>query len=458
MKSNYINSDDINSILGSSIKKMSFSGAAIDSREVKKNNIFFALKGKNTDGHKFLDMAFKNGARLAVVSKIQKNIKIPQIKVFNVHKAMIKLARKYREDLEGKIIAITGSIGKTGTKDALKKIIPKEYKVFCSRKSFNNNIGLPLEILNMSKKNDFGIFELGMNHKNELSRLTKILQPDIACILNIAYVHGGNFKSIREIALAKSEILNSSNNLKLVILNHDDKYFSLMKKESKKNYPKPILSFGKTNNSDVHLKKVTKKKNNLQLRVSLKNKKIINYNLNYTHEHLTSNSLAIISCLESLKLKPSYIKNYKKINLTSGRGNLLDLKVNNKKIEILDHSYNASPESYNATLRSFNNLNHRNKIYIIGEMFELGKKSHFYHKSLFRYVKSLSKKNCFFVGRQFKLIKEIKNNKEVRVFSDVNELINKFDYEICFNSIIYIKGSNAVGLNRFINHIKNNIK
>ena len=83
---------------------------------------------------------------------------------------------------------------------------------------------------------------------------------------------------------------------------------------------------------------------------------------------------------------------------------------------------------------------------------------HIYHKSLFRYVKSLSKKNCFFVGRQFKLIREIRYNKEVRVFSDVNELINKFDYEICFNSIIYIKGSNAVGLNKFISHIKNKIK
>ena len=137
MKSNYINSDDINLILGSNIRKMSFSGAAIDSREVKKNNIFFALKGKNTDGHKFLDKAFENGARLAVVDKIQKNIKIPQIKVFSVHRTMIKLARAYRKDLEGKIIAITGSVGKTGTKDALKKIIPKEYRVFCSRKSFN---------------------------------------------------------------------------------------------------------------------------------------------------------------------------------------------------------------------------------------------------------------------------------------------------------------------------------
>ncbi len=94
MRSSYINSDDINSILGSNIKKMSFSGAAIDSRQVKKNNIFFALKGKNTDGHKYLDKALKNGARLAVVNKIQKNIKIPQIKVHSVHRTLIKLASK----------------------------------------------------------------------------------------------------------------------------------------------------------------------------------------------------------------------------------------------------------------------------------------------------------------------------------------------------------------------------
>ncbi len=458
MKNSHINSDDINSILGSNIKKMSFSGVAIDSRQVKKNNIFFALKGKNTDGHKYLDKAFKNGARLAVVDKIQKNIKIPQIKVLSVHRAMIKLAREYRKDLKGKIIAITGSVGKTGTKDALKKIIPKEYKVFCSRKSFNNNIGLPLEILNMSKKNKIGIFELGMNHRNELSKLTKMLQPDISCILNISYVHGGNFKSIREIALAKSEILNSSNNLKLVILNHDDKYFSLLKKESRKNYPKPILSFGKTSRSDIQLEKVIRRKSDLRLSVFLKNKKIINYNLPYTHEHLISNTLATIGCLESLNLKSNYIKNYRKIDLTSGRGNLLDLKISNKNVKILDHSYNASPESYNATLKSFNNLKHRNKIYIIGEMFELGEKSYFYHKSLFSSVQSLSKKKCFFVGKQFKLIREIRYNKEVRVFSDVNELINKFDYEICLNSIIYIKGSNAVGLNKFISHIKKNIK
>ena len=117
----------------------------------------------------------------------------------------------------------------------------------------------------MSKKDDIGIFELGMNHKNELSKLTKILQPDISCILNIAFVHGGNFKSIQDIALAKSEILNSSRGLKSIILNRDDKYFSLMKRESKKNYFKPIISFGKSKDSNVQLKKVIRKKNKLNI-------------------------------------------------------------------------------------------------------------------------------------------------------------------------------------------------
>ncbi len=454
MKNNYLNSEIINSILDKKINEMYFSGAAIDSRQVKKNNIFFALKGKHTDGHQYIDEAFKNGAKLAVVERIQKKIKHPQIKVLNVHRAMIKLSKLYREELKGKIIAITGSVGKTSTKDALYKIISKKYKVFHSRKSFNNNIGLPLEILNMSKKDDIGIFELGMNHKNEISKLTKILQPDVSCILNIAYVHGGNFKSIRDIALAKSEILNSSNKLKSVILNRDDKYYSLMKSESEKNYFKPILTFGKSKSSNIQLKKVVRQKNNLLISASLKNTKIINYKLPHTHEHLISNSLAMISCLEALNLKTNLIKHFGKIELTSGRGNLIKIEKGNKSFRVFDHSYNASPESYSATLKSFNNLKHSSKIFIIGEMFELGKESHYYHNSLYKLVKSLNFKHCYFVGRQFKLIKELKLNKNNNLLYDVNELIDKFDYEICHNSIIYIKGSNAVGLSRFINHIK----
>ena len=454
MKNDYLNSKGINLILDKKIKEMSFSGAAIDSKQVKKSNIFFALKGKNTDGHHYLNEAFKNGASLAIVEKIQRKIKHPQIKVHNVHRAMINLAKYYRNELKGTIIAITGSVGKTGTKDALSKIIAKKYKIFCSRKSYNNNIGLPLEILNMSKKDDIGIFELGMNHKNELSKLTKILQPDISCILNIAFVHGGNFKSIQDIALAKSEILNSSRGLKSIILNRDDKYFSLMKRESKKNYFKPIISFGKSKDSNVQLKKVIRKKNKLFLSVSLQNAKIVNYTLPNTHEHLISNSLAIISSLQALNLKTSFIKDYGKLELTSGRGNLLKIKKGNQNFKIIDHSYNASPESYFATLKSFNNQNNNSKIYIIGEMFELGKKSHYYHNSLFRLMTSFNSKHCYYVGKQFNLIRELSLNKKNNLFHDVNELIDKFNYEICNNSIIYVKGSNAVGLSKFINHIK----
>lgn len=454
MKNSFINSFEINKILGTKLKEIHFSGASIDSRVIKKNNIFFALKGKNTDGHSYLEMAFKRGATLAFVKKRQKNIKGHQIKVNNVHSAMVKLAKYYRSNLRGKILAITGSIGKTGTKDALFNIIPKKHRVFHSRKSFNNIIGLPLEILNMSKKDDYGIFELGMNHKNELSKLTRILQPDIACILNISYVHGGNFNSIRDIALAKSEILNSSSNLKSIILNRDDKFFSLMKKEAKKNYDKPIISFGKSKYSDIQLEGVIRYKNSLMLNISINNDKKFKFKLPFTHEHLISNSLAIISCLKSMKLKTNYIKNYSKVNLTSGRGNIIKTKIGNKNVYILDHSYNASPESFRSTLTSFNNYEHKKKIYIIGEMFELGKKSYFYHHALFKFIKSFNPEYFFLIGKQFKFVKDMKIDNKYSFFENVEDLIKKFNYDICSNSIIYIKGSNAVGLNKFINHLK----
>ena len=455
MKDIYISSEDINNILGVKLKKLIFTGAAIDSRLVKKNNIFFAIKGKKTDGHKYLDMAFKKGASLAIVEKIQRKLKKPQIKVNNVHKTMIRLAKFHRNNLEGMIIAITGSIGKTGTKDALFNIIPKTYKVFHSRKSFNNHIGLPLEILNMSKNHHYGIFELGMNHKNELSKLTSILQPNIACILNVSYVHGGNFNSIREIAYAKSEILNSSKNMKTVILNQDDKFFSLMKRESKNNYEKKIISFGKSKGSSIRLNNLTKCKGNLKLDVLMYKKQFIKYNLPFTHAHLILNSLAIVSCLDSMNLNVNFIKNYGKTDLTSGRGNLIKTKIKNKNVNILDHSYNASPESFSETIKSFHNYNHKNKIYIIGEMFELGKKSSYYHNALYKLIISLNSKNCFFVGKQFNFIKKSNIKRKYDVFLNTTDLIEKFDYDICYNSIIYIKGSNAVGLNKFISHIKN---
>ena len=235
MKKNFINSKDLNLVFGSNLKILNITGAEIDSRNVKRGNIFFAIDGKKNNGHNFLKQAEKKGASVAIVKRKSNKIKIPQIKVSDTHKALIKLAEYYRSLLKGKIIGITGSVGKTSTKDSLHYILSKSKKTYCSRKSFNNNFGVPLEILNMPKETEVGIFELGMNHKNEIKKLSKIAKPEIAIILNVHHVHSKNFNSLKEIALAKSEIFTSVNCVNTLIINRRIDNFSIIKNLAKKN-------------------------------------------------------------------------------------------------------------------------------------------------------------------------------------------------------------------------------
>ena len=171
MTKDFITSKDLNLVFGTDLRMLNITGAEIDSRNIKCGNIFFAIDGKNNDGHNFLKQAEKKGASIAIVERKSNKIKIPQIKVSDTHKALIKLAKYYRSLLKGRIIGITGSVGKTSTKDCLYYILSKSKKTYCSRKSFNNDFGLPLEILNMPKRTELGIFELGMNHKNEIKKL-----------------------------------------------------------------------------------------------------------------------------------------------------------------------------------------------------------------------------------------------------------------------------------------------
>ena len=201
MKEKFITSEDLNLVFGTNLKRLSITGTAIDSRNIKRGNIFFAIDGKHNDGHNFLQQAEKKGASIAVVKRKSNKIKIPQIIVSDTHKALIVLAKYYRSLFKGKIIGITGSVGKTSTKDTLYYILSKSKKTYCSRKSFNNDFGVPLEILNMSNQTEIGIFELGMNHKNEIKKLSKILKPEIAIILNVNHVHSENFSSLKEIAI-----------------------------------------------------------------------------------------------------------------------------------------------------------------------------------------------------------------------------------------------------------------
>ena len=453
MKKNFISSKDLNLVFGSDLKVLNITGAEIDSRNVKRGNIFFALDGKKNNGHDFLRQVEKKGASLAIVKRRSNKIKIPQIKVSNTHTALIKLAKYYRSLFKGKIIGITGSVGKTSTKDSLHYILSKSKKTYCSRKSFNNNFGLPLEILNMPKETEVGIFELGMNHKNEIKELSKIAKPEIAIILNVHHVHSKNFNSLKEISLAKSEIFTEVNSVKTLIINRKIKNFSTIKSLAKKKSIKDVITFGDKKNSDIFITKKKRIRSELLIETCIKNLGKISYRINQEQEILEINLLAIIGTLSALRVNLALIKRIKDLHLTEGRGETKSISFKNKRLKITDHAYNASPVSMSATIKYFSAINKKNKIFIIGDMNELGRKSPTYHEQIFKLALSQSFNYCLFIGSKFYKLKKINKEKNVVFFYNVEQLLEKIDIFIKEDCSLFIKGSNSIKLNKVIEYL-----
>ena len=220
--------------------KTRINNASINSKEIKKNDIFFAIKGKNKNGNLFVKDAFRRGASLAIVNKSKKEPK--QIKVKDTLKFLTESSTLLRDNSLSKIIAITGSCGKTSLKEIVGKTLNKISNATYSQKSFNNKFGVPLSLFNLKHNDEFGIFEIGMDRKGEIDYLSKILKPEVGVITNISYAHVKNFKNIKQIALAKSEIIKNLKDGGSIVLNADDQFYYLHKKLAQKRKIK-IYSF-----------------------------------------------------------------------------------------------------------------------------------------------------------------------------------------------------------------------
>ena len=453
MNQNFITSKDLNLVFGSNLKNLKITGVEIDSRKIKRGNIFFAIEGKNNDGHNFIQQAKDKGAVLALVERKSNKIQIPQIKVSDTHKALIKLAKYYRSLFKGKLVAITGSVGKTSTKDYLHYILSQSHLTYCSRQSFNNDFGLPLEILNMPKTTEIGIFELGMNHKNEIKKLSKIAQPEIAIILNVHHVHSKNFNSLKDIALAKSEIFTAVDSVKTLIINRNIEHFSLVKNLAKKKFIKNIISFGDKKNSELYVTKKKKDKSTMVINAKIKGLQSISFKIENNQEILEMSFLAMLGVLNTLKLDLNLIKKIRDLKLTEGRGQIKNISFKGKKLKIVDHAYNASPVSMFATIKSFSSMNKSNNIFIIGDMNELGQKSSSYHNQIFKLALNQSFDYCIFIGNKFYKLKKLNKKKNIFFFYNVNYFINKIETFITKDCSIFVKGSNSIKLNKVIEYL-----
>jgi len=397
----------------------------IDSRSISKGSIFFAIKGENFDGNKFANEALDKGAKMAVIDSddINFNNNSNIIKVDDSLKTLQDLALFHRKSVKSKIIAITGSNGKTTTKELIHSILSTSYKTISTDGNFNNHIGVPLSLLKIKDGAEFSVIELGANNFGEINFLSKITEPDYGYITNFGKAHLEGFKNISGVIKGKTELYNwLIENDKTLILNYDDP--EQLKFKSSNHF-----SFGSKLNSK-HVFETIDSKN-----VTVKCDGIV-YKTNLYGDYNFSNICCAISIGLEFGIKPKLIQ--EKLKYYSSKNNRSELiKINNKNI-VLD-AYNANPTSVEFAIKSFIK-NKGTKAIVLGDMFELGENSAIEHKKIIDITDELNIDRCIFIGEEFFKLKQdsVKNIffKTKQDFYELGDIIKEEN--------ILIKGSRGM--------------
>ncbi len=449
---NFIENKKILEMIKKGLKLKNFHGLAIDSRVTKKNNIFLTIKGKRNDGFKFISQALKKGAKYIITSKKINRFKNKIIKVDNEKFFLNTFASLKRINSKAKIIAITGSAGKTSLKNLAKDLLKNFGETHCSPKSYNNHFGVPLSLSSLNKKHKYGIFEVGMSKPGEINNLSRLIKPHIGIITNIGEAHIENFNNLKGIADAKGEILNNIKKGGTVILNRDDKFFRYLSEKAQIRRIK-VISFGISKKSDVYpLTNIKKHKyDKVSIKVIDETIKLNNNNLNIY------NVLSSLALLKELNLNlEKIVSHYKNYLPTEGRGKIHNIKRYNKNFKLIDESYNANPLSVKNAIKDFNSIKKNNfkKYLLLGDMLELGKKSEILHKNISKVINNSDIDKVFIKGNKtlttFKNIDRAKRGNIFQQDEDVDFTLNNI---IANNDYLMIKGSNATGLNNLSKRI-----
>jgi UDP-N-acetylmuramoyl-tripeptide--D-alanyl-D-alanine ligase len=353
-------------------------GLSIDSRTIGKGEAYFAIKGDVHDGHAFVEAALKAGAGLAVVEAAQRD-KFPAdaklLVVDDVLAALVDLAHASRKRLGAQIIAVTGSVGKTSTKEALRCVLSAQGTTHASAASFNNHWGVPLSLARCPADVRFAIFEIGMNHSGEIEPLVKMVRPHVAVITTVEPVHLEFFSGIEAIADAKAEIFEGVEPDGAVVLNRDNSQFARLQKRAKKLGISRIISFGEDKKAEARLIDLS-----LHATCSAVHADILDHDITYKigmpGRHMAMNSLAVLAGASLLGADVARAAlSLSQLEAPSGRGVRRALEVGHGEATLIDESYNANPASMGAALNVLGQARvgpHGRRIAVLGDMLELG--------------------------------------------------------------------------------------
>ncbi len=438
--------------------KLVIKNISINSKSIKKDDVFFAIKGKKLDGNRYVNEAFKKKSSLVIVNRVNKNYPaIKQIKVKNTLSFLTKCSSIFRDNINSKIISITGSCGKTTLKEMIGLSLKKISKTTYSSKSFNNKFGVPLSLFNLNQNDDFGVLEVGMDKKGEIDNLTKIIKPNLGIITNISHAHSKNFQSIKHIANAKAEIINNIKSDGTIVLNMDDNFYEYHKNLALQKKLK-VISFGINNRSSmIKLIKIKKIRNKYELFIKVNDLSIAIYSKNDNQNHLY-NILATVAVVNSFvdikKLKKNFFLNFK---TPTGRGDISKIKLRNKNFFLVDESYNSNPLSLKIAIENYDKIESKNskKYLILGDMLELGKHSLKQHKLISKIINKTKINQVYVIGKYIKeTFKSLKSNKKAKILNNKIAIIDLINKDLNNNDYLMIKGSNSTGLNKITTSLK----
>jgi len=425
----------------------------IDTRAIQDKDIFIAIKGENFNANDFVVEASKKGASVCIIDEIkfdenEINKKTSIIKVVDTKKALLKLAQYYINKLNIKVVGITGSTGKTSTKDLIAAVLSAKFKVFKTLGNFNNEIGLPLMIFKLDKSYDVAVLEMGMSDFSEIHNLCEVANPDIAIITNIGMSHIENLKTRENILKAKMEITDFFSEDGVLIVNSDNDLLQ----DITSNYR--LIKTGIDSLADYTACNLNVLENKITFRIMDNGSLVANtIEVNIPGRHNILNSMLAVACAREMGMTYNEItKGFKKLEVTSMRLNI----IKGKKFTIIDDCYNASPDSMLAAIDVLCDISGKSKIAIFGTMRELGDSAYDAHKQVGEYARNKNIDLLITLGEFNKAYKEGFNDiDKYRSFETYNEVVLFIDGIIRENDVVLVKASRYMKFESIVSELEN---
>ncbi|WP_411842617.1 UDP-N-acetylmuramoyl-tripeptide--D-alanyl-D-alanine ligase [Salinicoccus sp. HZC-1] len=431
------------------IKSEKMKGVSIDTRTIEKNNLFVPFLGENADGHRFIEEAFEKGAALSLTEHdLEQEDARPLIKVEDGLQALQQIAKAYLELVSPKVIAITGSNGKTTTKDMVECLLAPHFKVKKTIGNYNNEIGLPLTILQLDHDTDISILEMGMDSKGDIDFLSRMTSPDVAIITNVGESHIEKLGSRENIAAAKYEIVNGLKGTGTFIYSRD---YPLLEQIVDRDVDYTIESGGLDKANDLQITNVEQTEKGTVFNITGVESAV---EIPQLGVHNSANATLALLAAGALGLEISEVKDqFRNLIVTDMRMQ----RVNHESgAMFINDAYNASPSSMKSAINTVGNMDYGFKILVLADILELGTYRRELHESVGEYINA--SENGFDLlmtyGKDAKMIHDTVNNTDRKHFDSLEELAEELKMHLGKDTVVLLKGSRGMAVERVIEYIE----